>query len=93
MNNPKKYNIPEDTPDMVSENLGVATASRNILQAYPLHMDSADGSNDDMEIEPLQYSLEELSDRISDGIEQYHQGIYYTQEEAHAILDRWVCEA
>lgn len=93
MNDSIKYNIPEETPGMASESMGVPTTRGDMPQTYSLHTNEVENSCDNMEIEPLKYSLEELNSRISDGIEQYHQGIYYTQEEAHAILDKWICKA
>lgn len=89
MRKPTKYELPEEEVLTVSENLDAATADMVLSQALsPIHED--DEASRNMAIPSLHYSLEELNDRISKGIEQYHKGEYYTQEEAHAFFERWM---
>lgn len=89
MRKPTKYELPEEEVLTVSENLDAATADIVLSQALsPIHEDDEVSRN--MAIPSLHYSLEELNDRISKGIEQYHKGEYYTQEEAHAFFEKWM---
>lgn len=82
-----KYELPEDILT-VSENLDAATA--DMILSKPLLSPMQETDDVSMEIPSLQYSLEELNGRISQGIERYHRGEYYTQEEAHAFFDKWM---
>ena len=90
MKNPNKYNTPEDTPGMVSESLGVATTRSNMIQAYPLYTDDVDSPDEVMEIEPLQYSLEELSARLEESENQFLTGNFLTMEEADRDMELFI---
>lgn len=90
MRKPAKYELPEEKILTVSENLDAATADMVLSQTLISPIHEADEASRNMEIPSLHYSLKELNDRISKGIEQYHKGEYYTQEEAHAFFERWM---
>lgn len=88
MRKPTKYELPEEEILTVSENLDAATADMVLSQTLLSPIHEADEPSRNMAIPSLHYSLEELNDRISKGIEQYRKGEYYTQEEAHALIAR-----
>lgn len=88
MNNPKKYEQAEDEILMLNEGLGLETAtSTPRMHQFGESVIGCDA--DDMDVPSLQYSLEELNDRITAGIEQYQRGVFYSQEDAHTLFDQW----
>lgn len=44
---------------------------------------------EDFSVPSLQRPVEELKERIEKGIEEYHQGVYYTQEEVDVLMNHW----
>lgn len=88
MNSPKKYEQAEEESLMLNESLGLETAT-STLRMNQFGESVMGGDADDMDVPSLQYSLEELNDRISAGIEQYQRGVFYSQEDAHTLFDQW----
>lgn len=83
----KKYGIIDEEPLMVKESSGAALASA--VPRMSIHRATMSELSDDMEVPTLQYSLDELNDRISEGIEQYQRGECYSQEQVHAFFELW----
>ena len=88
MNNPKKYEQAEEEILMLNERLGLETAT-STPRMHQFGESVMGGDADDMDVPSLQYSLEELNDRITAGIEQYQRGVFYSQEDAHTLFDQW----
>lgn len=89
MNSPKKYEQVEDEILMLNESLGLETTPTSTLRMHQFGESVMRGDADDMDVPSLQYSLEELNDRITAGIEQYQRGVFYSQEDAHTLFDQW----
>lgn len=88
---PKKYELPENEPQMVCEPI-IAVQAEAVQHRTPIadfDMQQDDEWLDDFCVPSLQIPVEELKERIAKGIEDYHNGEFFTQEEAHAYLDRW----
>lgn len=91
MSNTKKYEIPEEEPLMVSEPT-VAVPVEMVQQKMPtIEFDIQEDNEwiEDFSVPSLQRPVEELKERIEKGIEEYHQGVYYTQEEVEVLMNHW----
>lgn len=87
----KKYEIPENEPQMVSEPM-MAVPVEMVQQKMPtieFDMQVNDEWTENFSVPSLQIPVEELKERIEKGIEDYHNGIYFTQEEVDALMARW----
>lgn len=87
----KKYDIPENEPQLVSEPVMVAPVEM-VQQKMPtikFDMQVNDESSEDFSVPSLQIPVEDLKERIEKGIEDYHNGIYFTQEEVDALMAHW----
>lgn len=74
----KKYETPEEEPQMVSEPV-VAVPVEMVQQKVPtieFDVQTNDEWVDDFGVPSLQIPVEELKERIEKGIEEYHQGIF-----------------
>lgn len=87
----KKYDIPENEPQMVSEPVMDVPVEmvQHKMPTIEFDMQVNDEWSEDFSVPSLQIPVEELKSRIEKGIEDYHNGIYFTQEEVHAMLKRW----
>lgn len=87
----KKYDIPENEPQMASEPV-MAVPVEMVQQKMPtieFDMQVNDEWSEDFSVPSLQIPVEELKERIEKGIEDYHNGIYFTQEEVDALMEHW----
>ena len=85
----KKYEHTTEDAQMAKEPEAAYAMQDNCV--HQMNVDIQD--NEDMTIPPLQYSMEELNERISAGIEQYHKNEYYTQNEAHTLFVSLISQA
>lgn len=46
-------------------------------------------SYDEMHMACMKEKVDVLMKRIEKGIEDYHNGVYFTQEEVDALMDHW----
>lgn len=87
----KKYNTPDEEPQMVSEPV-VAVPVEMVQQKMPtieFETQLNDEWTEDFNVPSLQLPVDVLMKRIEKGIEEYHNGIYFTQDEVDALMDHW----